>query len=51
MKSRYERLEIEVIAFEKKDVITASAMVVEKDNDNGYAKISTFSSFGDFWRS
>lgn len=40
MKKTYEKLVIDIVVFEKKDVITASAQ--ETDHDNGYIDFSDF---------
>ena len=49
MKKVYENLEIEVISFEKQDVITAS--IVPQSIDNGFSLFSTYGAFEDFFRS
>lgn len=48
MKKVYENLVIEVIIFEKKDVITASSVT---DNDNAYTAVYSLRSFNDFFLS
>lgn len=48
MKKTYEKAEIEIIVFEKKDVLTASAGD-PTDNDNAYVDFSSLFSFNDFF--
>lgn len=45
MKKTYEKLQIEVIAFDKKDVITASGI---SDNDNTYKSLKRMMTTNDF---
>lgn len=47
MKKTYEKFEMEIFLFEKKDVVTASAKPV--DNDNSYINVSAL--FNDFFAS
>ncbi len=46
MKKTYENLQIEVIAFNKKDVITASSLT--SDHDNTYTSKRSMMSIEDF---
>lgn len=48
MKRVYEPLQIDVIAFDKKDVISASS---KADGDNTYGNVFSFMSISDFFRS
>lgn len=47
MKKPYEKLEIDVVVFEKKDVLTASAQ--PQEHDNAYINYSML--FNDFFSS
>lgn len=44
MKKTYENLQMEVIVFDKKDIVTASA-----EHDNLFQNISVFSDFESFF--
>ena len=50
MKKSYEKAQIEIFMFEKKDVLPASAGSTS-DHDNAYVDFSSLFSFNDFYAS
>lgn len=42
MKKAYDKIEMEIILFDKRDIVTASDVVVIVEHDNAYYDFSSF---------